>query len=1071
MSEKLLAICLRSLLTALILLTAVPAGAQTYTLRTFAGGALPENIPAASASLGAVYGVALDKSGNLFLSLGEYHAVLRLDAATGMLTRVAGSGTAGCTGDDGPATGAQLSAPAGLAVDASGKLYIADSGNFRVRRISNGTIAAMAGNGTQGYGGDRDSALNARFDGVAGIAVDAAGNLYIADFYNNAIRKVTAGTITTVAGNGTYGSGGDNGPATRAQLAGPSGIAVDVAGNLYIAEAYGNRIRKVSNGIITTVAGNGTAGFSGDKAAATSATLRQPSDVAVDSSGNLYIADYGNNRIRMVAAGVITTLAGNGGVTSTGDLGAATSAGMVAPRRIALDPAGNLYIADGVRLRRVSKGVISTVAGGGLPLGENGPAAGAQLLSPQGLALDGAGNLYLSDAGTGRVLKVTNGVLTRVAGTGIPGFNGDGPAATTQLLSPSGVAVDSSGSLYVADTQNARVRKIAGGAVTTVAGGGTVFGDDGPATKAQLTAPEGLAVDAGGKLFIADVNRVRAVSNGTITTAAGNGSVGYQGDSGLATAARLSSPAGLAVGSSGQLWIADSGNDRVRLVSAGTITTVAGTGTYGFSGGNGAPTSATLGNPVAVAADTAGDLYITDAYRVLRVSKGKIASIAGLDAPQGVVVDAAGTVYVADPAGHRVAVLTPAATACAVSATPAAPQYPATGGAYPLAIQTGASCSWTVESMPAWIGAASTYGAGPGALLLGIAANPDVPRTATILVGGQNVTVSQAGIATFAGQVTLPTGGPLPGVSIALSGSAAGTAITDSGGNYAVSNLSSAGAYTLTPSLAGYSFVPASQTFSNVFANPAVSFVAWRQPRIAGFAPAFASSLVTLPGSFAAGEVVTLYGADFCAAAAAAAPTLPDRLAACIVKVDGATIRLYYGSAGQINAVLPQTLALGPHLAVVERYTDTGYKQLAAQSAPFTFTVDRIGMAFLERAEGGANILLAQYLDGGFAGPARPLHAGDSVVLYLTGLGKKAQTFAEGTAPQKASAAVEPVQIQVQGLAAQVLYAGVQPQYPGLDQITLQLPKYTLAPGEHTATIQVTAPSTGQVVRYVVESK
>ena len=245
---------------------------------------------------------------------------------------------------------------------------------------------------------------------------------------------------------------------------------------------------------------------------------------------------------------------------------------------------------------------------------------------------------------------------------------------------------------------------MSGGAVTTVAGGGSVFGDDGPATKAQLTAPEGLA-DGGGKLFIADVNRVRAVSNGTITTAAGNGSVGYQGDSGPATAARLSSPAGVAVVSSGDLWIADSGNDRVRLVSGGTITTVAGNGTYGFAGGNGAPTSATLGMPVGLAADASGDIYITEAYRVLKVSKGKITSIAGLNAPQGVVVDSAGSVYVADPSSHRVVVLTPAAAACAVSATPAAPQYAATGGTFTVAIQTKASCSWTVENLPAWIGA------------------------------------------------------------------------------------------------------------------------------------------------------------------------------------------------------------------------------------------------------------------------------------------------------------------------------------------------------------------------------
>ena len=220
----------------------------------------------------------------------------------------------------------------------------------------------------------------------------------------------------------------------------------------------------------------------------------------------------------------------------------------------------------------------------------------------------------------------------------------------------------------------------------------------------------------------------------------------------------------------------------------------------------------------------------------------------------------------------------------------------------------------------------------------------------------------------------------------------------------------------------------------------------------------------------AAGEVVALYGTDLCADAASAKPTLPDRIAACIVQVDGVNIRLYYGSAAQINAVLPQTLALGTHQMVVQRYTDTGYKQLAAQSQASPLTVDRVAMAFVEWTDGAATKLVAQYADGGLAGSARPLRPGDAIALYLTGLGRKAQTFAEGAAPKTTSAAVESIQILVQGLAAKVLYAGVQPQYPGLDQITLQLPAYTLPAGKKTVTIQIAAPSTGQTVSYEVDS-
>lgn len=216
--------------------------------------------------------------------------------------------------------------------------------------------------------------------------------------------------------------------------------------------------------------------------------------------------------------------------------------------------------------------------------------------------------------------------------------------------------------------------------------------------------------------------------------------------------------------------------------------------------------------------------------------------------------------------------------------------------------------------------------------------------------------------------------------------------------------------------------------------------------------------------------MVTLYGTNLCAGPAAAAPTLPDRLSACIARVDGVNVRLYYGAASQINAVLPQTLGLGTHQIVVQRYTDTGYKQLAAQSAALPFTVDRVAMAFLEWNDGATARLVAQYTDGGLAGSSRPLHPGDAIVLYLTGLGRKAQTFADGAAPKTTSAAVETIQIMVQGQAAKVLYSGVQPQYPGLDQITLQLPPYTLPAGRKTATIQIGAPSTGQTVSYQIDS-
>ena len=223
-----------------------------------------------------------------------------------VITTMAGNGIAGFSGDNGPAIKAQLSAPKGIAVDSAGNVYFADAGNDRIRRVSNAVIATVAGNGSFNYSGDNGPAMSAGLGNIHGLAADSAGNLYIADLQNQVIRKVSNGVITTVAGNGTAGFSGDNGPATSAQLnsaAASLSVGVDSAGNLYIADSINNRVRKVSDGVITTVAGNGEAGFSGDNGPAMNAQLSNPLSVAVDSAGNLYIADSNNGRIRKVSNG------------------------------------------------------------------------------------------------------------------------------------------------------------------------------------------------------------------------------------------------------------------------------------------------------------------------------------------------------------------------------------------------------------------------------------------------------------------------------------------------------------------------------------------------------------------------------------------------------------------------------------------------------------------------------------------------------------------------------------------------------------------------------------------------
>jgi uncharacterized protein (TIGR03437 family) len=306
----------------------------------------------------------------------------------------AGNGTIGYSGDNGPATSAQLNQPWGVAVDAAGNVYIADTVNNRIRKVANGVISTVAGNGTLGYSGDDGPATSAQLSWPAGVAVDSAGNLYVADQNNNRIRKVSNGVITTVAGNGMPGYSGDNGPATSAKLYGPKGVAVDSAGNLYIADTSNQRIRKVLNGVIATAAGNGpdlygNGGYSGDNGPATSARLNQPWGVAVDFAGNLFIADYGNNRIRKVSNGVITT-----------------AINWSYPQGVAVDAAGNLFIADNYgRISKLSNGVITTVAGTGMQgfSGDNGPATGAQLSGPTGVAVDAAGNVYVADFGNNRI--------------------------------------------------------------------------------------------------------------------------------------------------------------------------------------------------------------------------------------------------------------------------------------------------------------------------------------------------------------------------------------------------------------------------------------------------------------------------------------------------------------------------------------------------------------------------------------------------------------------------------------------------------------------------------------------
>jgi len=326
-------------------------------------------------------------------------------------------------------------------------------------------------------------------------------------------------TITTVAGNGTAGFSGDGGGATGAQLSNPSAIGVDSSGNLYIVDNGNGRIRKVAGGNINTVAGNGTAGFAGDGQAATTAEFQNPTGIAIDGSGNYYIADTNNSLIRKVTGTTISTYAGN---VNSGpgyvDATTATLGQLAFPTAVALDSAGNLYICElggggNNRIRKVSTGgALTTIANSNGTIGsfgDNGSALAARINNPLAITVDKAGNIYFADSGNHKIRRIsTSGIITTVAGNGFPAFTGDGgPAISAQLNNPTGVAVDSSGNVYIADQRNHRIRMIsADGTINTIAGKGTAgySGDTGLATDAQLKFPAAVAVDASGNVYIAE---------------------------------------------------------------------------------------------------------------------------------------------------------------------------------------------------------------------------------------------------------------------------------------------------------------------------------------------------------------------------------------------------------------------------------------------------------------------------------------------------------------------------------------------------------------------------------------
>ncbi len=708
----------------MVVVAAGQAISRVPTITTFAGGGTPGYSGDGSAATGAVLnapaGVAIDKAGNLYIADTANNRIRKIAVGTGIITTFAGNGTAGYSGDNGPATSAELQSPTGVTIDSSGNLYIADQGNNVVRRVpASNIISTVAGNNKTGYSGDNGPATQATLYAPTAVTVDSAGNLYIADSGNNRVRAVnTAGVITTFAGNSTAGYTGDNGPAASATLSNPSAVLVGSGGLIYILDSGNNVLRQVSSaGVITTIAGNGNAGYDGDHGPATSATLNDPMGLTLDAVGNLYLSDTGNDVVRIVSTtGIINTFAGK------------NFAAFNHPQGLTVDSQGNLYIADvnNAQVREINTpvgsisfptttvGTASTVVPVPLQINAEGtsltslavPASqgakqeysiganncalntplpagtlcnvqitftpaypGSRPAPLQVASSAGTFNFGLTGTGSSPLAILSPGILSQWANvtvqesdamesaTGgltvdssgnvyaavvipnyhVPGeivleFNaGNLVAMSAPLDSGSfGLALDSPGNVYAASPQNSCIYKFAPGlqTQTVVAGSclqpglpGSYSGDYGLATNAQLNDPKAVAVDTSGNIYIADSgnNRIRkvAVGSGVITTVAGTGSSSYGGDNGPAVQAQLLGPSALALDNVGNLYIADSGNARIRKLNlvTGIITTVAGNGTSGYTGDNGPATSAELEGLVSLTTDAAGNIYFLDGLR------------------------------------------------------------------------------------------------------------------------------------------------------------------------------------------------------------------------------------------------------------------------------------------------------------------------------------------------------------------------------------------------------------------------------------------------------------------------
>ena len=966
--------------------------------------------------------------------------------------------------DGAPATGTPLRYPWGAVEDAKGDVYIADGRDNRILMVAtDGTIHIIAGTGLQGFGGDGGPALNAQFNGPRGLCLDGKGGLYVADYGNSRVRLISlsAGTIKTVAGNGNYQWSGDQGPATLAGID-PDDIALDSAGNLYIADFFNNRIREVAAGtqIISTLAGQAVYGDAGDGGPASKAVLSGPLGVSVGAQGILYFADVFNNYVRQInlQTGVINVFAGNGNLGLVDNAPAATSP-VAFPIATAVEADGNVLILEDNYIQRVTlpDNTLHIVAGSAtLGYGGDGGAVSQATFSlPVSLSTAANGDYIISDTGNFRVRRVTGSLINLVAGTSIAN---NVPATSAFLNQPTGVAVGTNGFTFP-DTSDSMVRSVSGGVITNIAGTGVA--SNGPG---ELAFPTGVALDGQGNVYVADTsnNRVlRLVKGGSFEVIAGTGTAGYSGDHGSAVVAKLYGPTSVAVDASGNVYIADNGNCVIRMVDANqNITTIAGNGVCASTGNNGPASSAAV-DALVLALDNSGNLFFAepDTHRIRRINlnsmmvipvagigspgytgDGGDAATAQLNGPTGVAVDLKGNVFIADKQNSVVRMITTTGTIWTVAGT----------GKYPFDLESGPALGVSIDP-----GGVAT--AADGSVYVADYFNdrireltPVVPAkvaasSGTVASGapGQQIAVSVT--------VTDSSGNPVSGAIVTFSvtsGSAQLSATTvetnASGVAIVLVTLGSPGTIQIQATTQGLPAV----TLSVTSAGPQIS---------AGGVEGAGLSVPPVT-SLSTGGIATVFGSGFGGPSTYVAVgsgdlvngAVPTIFKGICVEVAGTKAPIFGVSNTQVNFQVPAISSASASVQVVANCGAANAEPSSGVTAPiaaaspefFYFQTNSSGKNPVAATDAITNNGIAAA--GLFPGSGfQPAYPGEIVTVYATGFGATNPPVAPGQFFAGAAQVTAPSTVLLNGQAlpaSAVSYVGITPSSPGLYQVNFQIP-------------------------------